>query len=167
MQDELRSYIKSNGERVEKHIARGEIMGLLLCLIGIFMMMQKFAHHAPLMITGLSLLAFVYAFHGNFLADIFEIKEQRFLVLSLRASYIALAVTTLGILFKLQNWTGGSYMLLAGCAASGVFFLFFVYKLFLGKLEDEQMRILINNLIVRMLPALLIVAFLVTSVLYA
>ena len=162
MQDELRAYVKSNNERVEKLIARGEIIGLVLCLLGVFMMMQRMSFSSHFMIIGISLLAFVYAFHGNFLTEIFALQQKGFMILALRASYMMLAVTTMGILFRLQNWPGGTTMLMIGCCASGICFLFFIYKLYFGKLEDEQLKILINNLIVRMLPALLIVGFLIT-----
>ncbi|HXH20339.1 MAG TPA: hypothetical protein VNJ07_14785 [Chitinophagales bacterium] len=167
MQNELRSYIKSKGERAEKLIARGEIAGLVLCLTGVFMMMQKFQHHNSVMIAGLSLLAFVYAFYGNFLAEIFEIRQKGVLIFSLRVSYLALAVTTIGILFRLQHWPAGSAMLFIGCGLTGAFFLFLVYKLYIGRVEEAQIRMLISNLIVRMLPALLIVVFLIISAIRA
>jgi len=166
MQEELRAYIKSNSERIEKLVARSEILGLSLCLAGVFMMMQKVPYHGFFFIGGLSLLAFVYTFHGNFLTDIFEITQKRLMILALRISYLALAISTLGILFRLQSWPGGSIMLLTGCAVTGFFFLLFIYLLYFGKLNG-QIRLLINNLIVRMLPALLIAVFLITSAIQA
>lgn len=162
MQHNLRAYIRENSERVDKFISRGEIAGLLICLIGVFMMTQRIDASSYFMVAGISLLAFVYAFHGNFLADIFQIQQRGHVVLLLRAGYMALAVTAMGILFRLQHWAGGSAMLLAGCSASGIFFLFCIFKLYFGNIEDNQLRILINNLIVRMLPALLITGFLVS-----
>ena len=131
------------------------------------MMMQKMSMSSYLMIAGISLLAFVYLLHGNFLNEIFGLQKSGYLIVALKASYMALAVTTLGILFKLQSWSGGSIMLMAGCLVSAIFFLLFIYQLYFGKLEDEQLRLLINNLIVRMLPALLIVAFLVTVAIHS
>src|ERR1051325_425002 len=122
MQDALRKYIKSNNERVEKLVASGEIIGLVLCLAGVFMMMQKISLSSPLMNIGISLLAFIYVFHGNFLNEIFGLQQRSFLILALRASYITLAVTMMGILFRLRNWNGGKLMLLVGCAVSAAFF---------------------------------------------
>ncbi len=162
MQGNLRAYIRENSGRVEKLIARGEIAGLLLCLIGVFMMTQRIDASSCFMVAGISLLSFVYAIHGNFLSEIFQIEQRGLVVHVLRAGYMALAVTAMGILFRLQYWAGGSAMLLAGCSASGILFLFCIFKLYFGNLEDNQLRILINNLIVRMLPALLITGFLVS-----
>ena len=162
MQNQLRTYIKQNSHLVEKLIAHSEIIGLLLCLVGGVMVTQRMPWSSDFIIIGISVLTFVYAFHSNFLIEIFELKQRGSLVIALKISYLMLAVTMVGILFRLQNWSGGTTILMAGCGICGVLFLIFLYILFFGKSEDGQLRIIINNLIVRMLPVLLIVAFLVT-----
>lgn len=167
MQQTLRTYIRANGERTEKLAARGEIIALVMCLAGVMLMMQRIPLSGPLMTGGILLLAFIYAFHGNFLREIFGLVKTDFWIFSLKASYMVLAVTALGILFTLQGWRGGKVLLLSGCLASLIFFSLFIYKLYFGTPDNQQLRLMINNVIVRMLPALLIVAFLIISAIHA
>jgi hypothetical protein len=161
MQNRLRALIKSNSERAERMIARSEIAGLVLCLAGVFMMMQKTGYSGIFMIAGISLLALVYALHGNYLNEILGLTNTGIWVKAIKASYLTLSVTTAGILFRLQGWPGSKVMLLGGCSISAVFFIFFIYKLYFGKTGDSEEKTVMSNLLVRMMPALLIIGFLI------
>jgi len=154
----MRSFISSNREKVEKIISRVEILALILSVLSVLMLSKKISGADTAIITGLSMLAFVYVFHGAAVAELYNLPTLGLFTFALKGSYLALSVTTMGVLFWMLSWHGGAMMLQVGCIGSAIFFLFFIYKLFFTELEEKQ-RTIINNLIVRMLPALLIAGF--------
>ena len=93
--------------------------------------------------------------------EIFKLQASRTFAIALQVSYAALGIMMIGILFILMGWPKSELLIYAGCAVTGVMFLYFTYKMYFGTLDDEGHRIIINNLTVRMLPALLVAAFLI------
>ncbi len=162
---QLKKYIRDNHEKTERLISRAEIAGLMLAILSVILMTQKINGASQLMIIGLSLLAFVYAFLGNFSKEIFELEKTDSFSLALFAGYIGLSVTAMGVLFIMQRWPGADIILKTGSFVTGAMFLFFIYKMYFATPEDEKHKVIINNIIVRMLPALLVVAFFISMAL--
>lgn len=157
----FRKFVAENPERTERVVSRVEIVGLLLTMAAVVMITKKMPSGSTLLIIGLSMLAWVYFFIGMVSREFFSLNENSFFAGSLRISYTALAITMLGILFLFMRWHGGLMMINVGCAITGVMFIYSFYKMYFSKSEDQYKRTIINNLIVRMLPALLVAAFLI------
>lgn len=156
----LKKFVADNPERFERFISRVEMVGLVAAVIAVVLMSRRIDGGSLLLSIGLSMLAFVYVFTANTVPELFRVKSRSFSI-PLQAGYIGLAITMMGILFSIQNWPGGTLQIQVGCAVTGALFLFFTYKMYFGTLEDESHRMVINNLIVRMLPALVVAAILI------
>lgn len=158
---DLKKLVSQHREKVEKIISRMEIAGLLTTILAVALMTKQIAFGNTLLIIGLSVLAWVYAFLGTVAKELFNLRAHKLFAAALLISYYALAATMLGMLFILMRWQGSLFLMQAGSMATGGMFTYFIYKSFLGKLDDATHRTIINNLIVRMLPALLVTAILI------
>lgn len=155
----LKKLVNENPERFERFISRVEMVGLVATVIAVVLMSRRIDGGSILLNIGLSMLAFVYFFIANTATELFRVKSRSFSI-ALLIGYMGLAITMMGILFNMQGWPGGGIQIQIGCAVTGVMFLFFTYKMYFGTLEDESHRVIINNLVVRMLPALVVAAIL-------
>lgn len=158
---DLKKFVATNPEKFERGISRIEIVGLLVTMIGVVLMTKKISVGNTMLIAGLSTLAWVYMLLGATASEIFKLQASRTFSIAMQISYTALAVTMMGMLFTMMRWPGAAVMMQAGCIVTGVMFAYSTYKMYLGKVDDEAHRTIINNLIVRMLPALLVAAVLI------
>lgn len=157
----LKKIVAANPEKFERGFSRIEIIGLLVTMAGVGLMTKKIPAGGQLLNIGLSLLAGVYLFLGATASEIFKLQSSRTFALAMQISYIALAVTMAGMLFTLMRWPGAAGMMQAGCIVTGLMFAYCTYTMYFGKVDDESHRTIINNLIVRMLPALLVAIVLI------
>ena len=158
---DLKKFVAGSPERFERGISRIEIAGLLVTMVGVALMTKKIPAGNALLNIGLSTLAGVYMFLGATASEIFKLQSSRTFAIAMQISYTALAVTMMGMLFTLMPWPGAAMMMQVGCIVTGIMFVYCTYKMYFGKVDDETHRIIINNLIVRMLPALLVAAVLI------
>lgn len=157
----LKKFVGENPESFERMISRIEIVGLLVTMLGVALMTKKISAGNALLNIGLSTLSSVYLFIGVAASEIFKLQSSRSFAIAMQISYTALAVTMMGMLFTLMRWPGAAVMMQSGCIVTGVMFAYCTYKMYLGTVDDEAHRVIINNLIVRMLPALLVAAVLI------
>ncbi|MDZ4845474.1 MAG: hypothetical protein SH857_07995 [Chitinophagales bacterium] len=158
---DLKKFVATSPEKFERGISRIEIVGLLVTMIGVALMTKKIPAGYSLLNIGLSTLAAVYLFLGVTTTEIFKLQSNRSFAIAMQISYTALAVTMMGMLFTLMHWPGAAVMMQAGGIVTGLMFAYCTYKMYFGKVDDEAHRVIINNLIVRMLPALLVAAVLI------
>ncbi|GIV34857.1 MAG: hypothetical protein KatS3mg031_2392 [Chitinophagales bacterium] len=156
----FREYVVSHKEKGEKLLSRLEMAGLLFTMLALVLMLKKIPFSGYFFILGLSALTAVYLSLGIFCKEFFGLSETDFFSKALTGAYLALSFTTLGILFLIMRWPAARLLTEGGFAATLLFFLFFTYRLYLVK-TDEKYKIIMHNLIVRMLPVLITIGILI------
>jgi hypothetical protein len=131
-------------ERLDKY----EIILAIAFLVFLFLNISGFLFGGTLMTLMLSTLA-VFYFYKAF-APLEEEKAIGFDVFINKVVYFALSIGIIGILFRLQSWTGYDVMLQMACVLLAIGFVFIVYI----KSKKPELRIFPSRLILRVLVVL-------------
>ena len=104
------------------------VTGVVLFVVGIVMKLSGVQRGDSLLITGAGTLSIVSFLLGRIFPCPFHVGEALW-KFSMTLTGYSLAVTVIGLLFKIMHWPGGSKMLMIGigtlviCAISWMFFL--------------------------------------------